>query len=112
MQDLWAILFGTAVGFTVAGLLASLYDIITQRRLTFAMQGKASTPELMMGIFLRMVAGPFLLVRSGWDVFREGSANPLVVAAVVAVACMWGCLSGVIVVDLLGGFAPDAIAAR
>ncbi len=112
MQDLWAVIFGTAVGFTVAGLLASLYDIVTARRLTFAMPGKASTPELMMGIFLRVAAGPFLLVRGAYDALREGSANPLVVAAIVAVACMWGCLSGVIVVDLFGGFAPDAAAAR
>lgn len=112
MQDIWAILFGTAVGFAVAGLMATAYDIITQRRLTFAMQGRASTPELMLGILLRVAAGPFLLVRSAIDAFREESANPLIVAAIVSVACMWGCLSGVIVIDLFGGFAPDAVASR
>ena len=112
MQDIWAIAFGTAVGFTVAGLMATAYDIIAQRRLSFAMASSASTPELLLGMLLRVVAGPFLLVRSAYDAFNEGSANPLVLAAIVSVACMWGCLSGVIIVDLFGGFAPDAVASR
>ena len=103
-------MFGTAVGFTLAGLLTSGYDIVTQRRLSFAMTGQASTPELLLGMLLRVIAGPYLLARSSYDAFKGGATNPLVVAAIVAVACMWGCLSGVVVIDLLGGFAPSASA--
>lgn len=108
MQDIWAIVFGTAVGFTLAGLLTSVYDVITNRRLSFAMQGRASPPEMLLGMLLRVAAGPFLLVRSAWDALSERSAGPVAIAAIVAVAVMWGCFSGIIVIDLLGGFAPAA----
>ena len=103
--------FGTAVGIALAGMLATGYDAVTERRLSFAMPGKASASELLLGMLLRVVAGPFLLLRSAYEAFEKGAANPLIVAAIVSVACMWGCLSGVIVVDLLGGFAPAAVAA-
>lgn len=103
MQEIWAIIFGTSVGFTLAALLTNGHDIVTARRLSFAMPGRASTPELLLGMLLRVVAGPYLLARSAWDAFREGAANPLVFATIVSIACMWGCLSGVVVLDFLGG---------
>jgi hypothetical protein len=112
MQDLWTIVFGTAVGFTVAGLVASGFDILGQRRLGFALDGAGSTPELLLGMLLRIVAGPFLIARNVVESLRKGDANPIAVAVLISAACMWGCLSGVIVLDLLGGVAPSAAAGR
>lgn len=112
MQDIWAMAFGTAVGFTVAGLLATGYDAFMQRPLGFAMTGAASAPELLLGMLLRVAAGPFLVARAAYHALRDQTAGMVVAAGLVAVACMWGCLSGVIVLDLLGGFAPAATAAR
>jgi hypothetical protein len=112
MQDLWTIAFGTAAGFTVAGLVASGFDAFTGRRLGFAMHGAGSPPELLLGMLLRVVAGPFLLVRNVASSLRGGDANPMAMAVLVSVACMWGCLSGIVVLDLLGGFGAAAAAAR
>lgn len=116
MHEIWTIAFGTATGFTVAGLVASGYDALAGRRLGFAMDagrdGNTSTPALLLGMLLRVVAGPFLLARNIFESLRTGDANPVAVVLLVSAACMWACLSGVIVLDLLGGFSPSAIAAR
>ena len=104
------IAFGTAVGFAVAGLLASGYAILSGRPLVFAFEEGKSTPELLMGMLARAVAGPYLLARNAIADVREGLPNPLLVAASIAVACMWGCLSGIIIIDLLGGSAARTVA--
>ena len=59
---------------------------------------------------MRLAAGPYLLANATFERFKAGRAEPLWIALVLAIACMWGCLSGVIVVDLLAGFAPVAAA--
>ena len=71
MQDIWAVLFGTAVGFTIAGLLASLYDIVTQRRLSFAMQGKPPACVIIVHVERAYIQCKKALVR--WRVWDAAS---------------------------------------
>lgn len=112
MQELWTIIFGTATGFAAAGLVASVYDLLLNRRLRFAFENGGGAPELMLGLLVRLVAGPFLLVRKAYESVRDDMPNPVLLAALIAVACTWGCLSGVILLDLMGGLTPNAAAAR
>jgi hypothetical protein len=111
MQDLLMMAFGTVAGFATAGLLATGYDAATGRPLRFAFEDTGSPPALVLGIFLRVVAGPILLVRNALDSVQNGTPNTFAIALIVAVACAWSCRSGVIVLDLLGGFPKAAAAA-
>ena len=104
MQDLTTIAFGTAAGLALAGLLASAYALLVGRQLRFAFEDAGNSVELFVGIMMRVFAGPYLLARHAVDQVRGGDPSPLLVATLVAAACMWGCLSGIVVIDLLGGF--------
>ena len=112
MQAIWTIAFGTAAGLTFAGVLTSGYDLLTDQRLRFALPGEGGAHAMLLGLLLRFAAGPFLLVRSAYDRLLRGETNPLVLAGMVGLACMWGCLMGIVVLDVFGGFAPSAAAAH
>ena len=110
MQDIWTIVFGTALGFAVAGLCASGHDILSDRRLGFALSEGEGTAGAAFGMLLRVIAGPYLLLRNAYESLGEQDPNPLWIAAAISVACMWGCFSGVIVLDLLGSLPKTAVA--
>ena len=110
MQDLTTIAFGTAAGLALAGLLASAYAMLAGRPLGFAFEEAGSSVELFAGIMMRIAAGPYLLARQAVEQVRGGDPSPVLVAGLIAAACMWGCLSGIVIIDLLGGFAPTVAA--
>ena len=111
MQDLWIAAFGTLAGFTLAGLVATGYGVLAGQRLRFALEGTGSPPELMLGMMLRLIAGPYILARKAYEMLTERDANVLAAVLLVSAGCMWGCLSGMVVLDLLGGFNGPAAAA-
>ena len=112
MQDVLTIVYGTAVGFAMAGLLATGHDAVTQRPLRFAMTDRGSTAHLLLGMLLRVAAGPFLLARNAYEALRGQTGGIAMIAGLIAIACMWGCLSGMVVLDIVGSVTTTATAGR
>jgi hypothetical protein len=107
MSELGILFFGTAAGFTVAGLFATGYRLITGETLSFALSGNDASIAFL-GILLRMVAAPVLLVRFTMNEIEEGAVRPGLCLAAMTLACVWGFLSGVIVIETIAGFGGAA----
>jgi len=103
MNELGIVFFGTAAGFALAGLLASAYRLVAGEPLEFAL--KAGDPgAAFLGILLRTAAGPVLLLRWALGQVQSGRPEAALCLGAVTLACMWGFLSGVIVIETMAGF--------
>lgn len=91
-----------ALGFAVAGLLSTAYQVVVARPASFqalltgGFSAYAHVPFLVF-------AAPFLIVRNSMRRQRNERSNPFYVAAATIVAGMWSLISGTGVIVLLHG---------
>lgn len=86
--------FSIALGFVLAGLLSSLYQLVTSRPARFEMQAET----ILLGIvqtFLIMFAGPAILMRNAIRGRRIEHRNLGWLVASTAIAGAWSLCSGV-----------------
>ncbi|KAB1074474.1 DUF6949 family protein [Methylobacterium planeticum] len=87
------------VGLALAGLLASAFELFTERRASFSLLeggGVAAVAALPVLAF----SAPFIILRNTVRGRRiEGRPIPFVMLATI-IACGWGLLSGRIALDL------------
>ncbi|MBX6424754.1 MAG: hypothetical protein IRZ09_02350 [Variibacter sp.] len=84
-----------AIGFAVAGLLASGYQALTQRPLSFWLITQRATAAALAAVPLLVFAAPFLIMRSSLARGRKRGA-PLIAIA-TALAGFWSLMSGTVV---------------
>ena len=97
------VLYGTMVGFALAGLLASGFQAVTGRKLGFALEDDLTPTRAAGGIVLRLLAGPVILIEGALRRIASHEAGPLWIAAVLASACGWSFLWGVVLIETLLG---------
>ena len=86
--------FSIALGFVLAGLLSSLYQLVTSKPARFEMQAET----ILLGIaqtFLIMFAGPAILMRNAIRGRRIEHRNLGWLVASTAIAGAWSLCSGV-----------------
>ena len=96
MPDFAYGLASLAVGFAVAGTLANGYQLVTARRLSFALLASSRRAAALAAIPLLVFAAPFLILRNTLRATgREGRIGLLAIAT--AIAGFWSLMSGSVV---------------
>ena len=86
--------FSIALGFVLAGLLSSLYQLVTSKPARFEMQAETIVLGIMQ-TFLIMFAGPAILMRNAIRGRRIEHRNVGWLVASTAIAGAWSLCSGV-----------------
>jgi len=93
--------FALAIGFAVAGLLASGYQLVTRRPASFRLLQRGPRATTFAAIPLLVFAAPFIIMRNiirGRRIERRGFS--MVMIATIIAGC-WSLLSGTVVVMAL-----------
>jgi len=97
--DLLIVGYIASAGFVAAGVLGSLYQLVTQEPPKFSLAGEGLLPFLA-GIFLCVFAGPFIIMRNAIR-GRRIEKRPLGwLVASSTIAGMWSMCSGVMVMNV------------
>jgi hypothetical protein len=86
--------FALAIGFAVAGMLATGYQLVTSQTLSFRVLESGPKPTTFVAVPILVFAAPFLIMRNtirGHAI--EGRSFQLVMASTV-VAGIWSLMSG------------------
>lgn len=92
-------LYIIAVGFVLAGLSASLHQLVTGRPLRFEF-ASARAFAIILGLPLRAFAGPAILMRNAIKGALLGRP-PYWLALSTIIASLWSFFSGVLLIELL-----------
>jgi O-antigen/teichoic acid export membrane protein len=93
-----ASLLSLALGFAVAGLLATGYQLVTARPLSFRLLGQASRPEALAAVPVLAFAAPFVIMRNTIRGRRVESRRIEFVMLATILSGFWSLMSGTVVV--------------
>ena len=94
-------IFALAIGFAFAGMLATGYQFVTSRALSFRVLESGPKPSTFMAVPILAFAAPFLIMRNtirGHAI--EGRSFQLVMIATI-VAGLWSLMSGTVTIMAL-----------
>jgi len=90
----------TSIGFCVAGLCTSCWQLVTGLPLKFGLQSEHSIPAIL-GVFARVIAGPAIVMRNAIrGALNEGRA-PVWLVLSTFISTVWSFFTGVVVLELL-----------
>ena len=96
--------FSLVLGFAVAGLIASVYQLVTRRPASFRLLQRGPRPSTFAAIPILVFAAPFISMR---DTLRGGQIEDrgfsLVMVATIIAGC-WSLMSGTVVVMAFTAF--------
>ena len=91
-------LFALAIGFAVAGLLSSGYQLMTMKPPTFRLLQEAERKQALAAVPLLVFAAPFIIVRNTVRGASIEGRNFGFAALAAIVAGFWSLMSGTVVV--------------
>jgi O-antigen/teichoic acid export membrane protein len=94
-------LFALALGFAVAGLVASGYQAVTRRPASFRLLQDGPQPSTFAAVPLIAFAAPFIIMRNTIRGRRREDRNANVVMLATIIAGIWSLMSGTVVVTAL-----------
>jgi Family of unknown function (DUF6949) len=101
-------LFALAIGFALAGLLASGYQLVTRRPASFRLLQRGPRPTTFAAIPLLVFAAPFIIMRNAIrGRLIKGRRLSMVMIATIIAGC-WSLLSGTVVVMALSALGVPA----
>lgn len=98
MREALILLYATAVGFVLAGIVSSLYQLVTSRPLKLVIG--TTTASIARATMLCAVAGPLLITRALAVEFAARNRTPAIIAAGTVAATVWSCCLGILVLGL------------
>ncbi|MCT4656557.1 MAG: hypothetical protein N4A65_12170 [Cohaesibacter sp.] len=99
-QDIFALAYATCTGFVCAGLLGSLYQLISNRPVRFVVSVE-SWLSVLSSVFICIFAGPFIIMRNALR-GRRIEHRPLGwLFGSSAIAGVWSACSGILVLNLI-----------
>lgn len=99
-MDSWQLyVFAFLIGIVVAGLTASLCELLYDRPASFWLLTKSGSRPIFMWIFI-ITAGPYMLLNDVLTARRSGRVGNVSIAAAVATAIIWLSATGIVVVDI------------
>jgi hypothetical protein len=93
------------LGFSVAGALATGYQLMTARPASFNIFGDGTGPAAVAHVPFLVFAAPFIMVRDAIHIRRSGTENFVAGLVVSMIAGAWSLLSGkfvMVAVRMLG----------
>jgi O-antigen/teichoic acid export membrane protein len=87
-----------ALGFAVAGLVSTGYQLLTHRQPSFHLLGGGPRPATFAAVPLLAFAAPFIIMRNTLRGRRVERRRIEFVALATVAASMWSMLSGTVVV--------------
>ena len=91
-------LLSLAIGFAVAGLLATGYQLVTARPLSFRLLGQGMRPEAFVAVPVLAFAAPFVIMRNTVRGRRIERRRIEFVMLATILAGFWSLMSGTVVV--------------
>jgi hypothetical protein len=86
------------IGFAVAGLIASAYQLVTERPPSFRLLEQGASPSTFAAIPLLVFAAPFIIMRNTIRGRRIERRRFEFVAVATVIAGIWSLMSGTVVV--------------
>jgi len=99
MAGLTVAMFAFVTGVTVAGLSASLMQIVTGRIVGF-IEPFVSNRMIARSLLAALAAGPMMLGNDALNARREGRAGWLVLSVACAFAMLWASATGIVVLEV------------
>ncbi|MGB9366680.1 MAG: hypothetical protein WCE79_11780 [Xanthobacteraceae bacterium] len=93
------------IGFSVAGSLATGYQLVTERPLSFRLLNGGPQPVTFLAIPVLTFAAPFVIMRNIMRGRRIESRRFEFVMLGTMIAGLWSLVSGTVVVTAFGAFA-------
>ena len=94
-------IYSLAIGFTVAGICASLVPIYTGSPLIFEMETSHNNMELLLGAVCRIIAGPFLILQNTIKAILSTGREPYWVMMAIVIAGFWSFCQGVLILEAI-----------
>lgn len=91
-------IFVLLLGFSVAGALATGYQLITARPASFNIFGDGTGPAAVAHVPFLVFAAPFIIMRNAILVRRSGIDNFVTAMVATVTAGFWSALSGKFVI--------------
>ena len=92
-------LYVMSVGFVMAGVLASFVQLVSGEPMRFGVEPKSMLTSIG-GVFLRVLAGPAILMRNAWRGMMIEARPKGWFGISLAVAALWSLFSGALLIDL------------
>jgi hypothetical protein len=93
--------FALAIGFALAGLLASGYQLATLRAPSFRLLERGPKIEALAAVPFLAFAAPFIIMRNTILGSQLEGGNFTLVMAATVIACFWSLMSGSVVMMAL-----------
>ena len=97
----WQNLLSLALGFAVAGLFSSAYQLATSRMPSFSLLSAGPSPKTFAAVPLLMVAAPFLIMRNTVLGRQQENRRFEFVFLATLIAGFWSLMSGMVMVMTL-----------
>ncbi|GBF26531.1 hypothetical protein MnTg02_01572 [bacterium MnTg02] len=104
MHDFFVYLYIVSFGFVAAGICTSGARMITGRSLGFAVDPAAGQITAILGVFVRVFAGPAILMRNSVRGAMIERRPAYWLALSTMIATLWSFFSGVVIVETIFGF--------
>lgn len=100
MVDLAIFLYCAAMGFVIAGTVATFYQWVTSERAQF-LSGRKTVTGFVGSLVVTMFGGPFIIARFIVNGLRSRELKPVMALAAAAIGAMWSVFAGIFFVGLL-----------
>jgi hypothetical protein len=90
-----------ALGFAVAGLCSSAYQLVTSRLPSFGLLSAGPTPSTLVAVPVLMLSAPFLIMRNTLLGRRQEGRRLEFVFLATLIAGFWSLMSGLVLVMTL-----------
>lgn len=90
-----------ALGFAVAGLLASFYQLLTERPASFTLLTGRAEPTAILALPFLLLTAPFIIMRNTIRGAEYEHRNPGFVMIATVIAGLWSLASGRLVTKTL-----------
>jgi len=94
-------LLALALGFAVAGLCSSAYQLVTSRLPSFSLLSAGPSPSTLAAVPVLMLAAPFLIMRNTLLGRRQESRRFEFVFRATLIAGFWSLMAGLVLVITL-----------
>lgn len=99
MHEVWVFGLIVVTGFICAGFLHSVYQILTNKVMSFDLS-KEKGFVMLISILTLIFAGPFILVRNSIRGFKIENRNGGWIAASAGVSILWSFISGMFLLNI------------
>ena len=99
MREFWILVYASAVGFVAAGVISSLYQLVTRRQVAFSIPNPRFVSCFAAVVSFALV-GPYIVARNTIR-SRFVDRKPLSwLAGGFGLAALWSACSGILVLDV------------